>query len=134
MKTSIRALLAACGAAVALTAITAAPAQADTGRVHCPSKVLEGRIPDTIDLVLIDSGMKPLCFSGQSRRAMKVDIYDIQQIYKHDDVRSITLMVEVKKGDPRSKWDRIHLNADKPGHWYLGRTGAYRIDSIHIKK
>lgn len=133
MKFSARSVLAACGVAAALTAFGATPAQADTIKVDCPSSVLEGRIPADIDLVLIDKDKNTLCFSGQSDRAIQVNIYNITQIYKHDDVRSVTLMVERNKGDVGTAWERIYLDSNNPFHWYFG-SGAYRIDSIYIQK
>lgn len=133
MKLSVRTVLAACAATAALTALPAAPALADTIRVSCPGSILQGRMPAGIDLAIIDKDKKTLCFSGQSDRAMQVSIYGVTQIYKNDNVRSITLMVQRTMGDVGTAWERIYLDANKPGHWYLG-TPAHRIDSIYIQK
>ncbi len=133
MKFAVRAAVAACGAAVALAALAAGPAQADTGRVPCPDSILQGRMPDTIDLAIIDKDKKTLCFKGQSDRAMQVNIYGVTQIYKHSSVRSVTLMVERTMGDVGTAWERIYLDSNKPGHWFLGAP-AHRIDSIYIQK
>ncbi|MEV5412268.1 hypothetical protein AB0K60_25965 [Thermopolyspora sp. NPDC052614] len=118
---------------MALTAFAAGPAQADTVRVPCPDSILQGRIPDGIDLAIIDKDKKTLCFRGQSDRAMQVNIYGVTQIYKHDNVRSVTLIVERTAGDVGTAWERIYLDANKPFHWFLGAP-AHRIDSIYIQK